>query len=96
MLMDCEYNRHMAHFKIFMPNCGADGVILLIDPTGYVVEFRGRPYHEWDENEDSPMYRLHCMFVRVDISRLHSEQIETVTSWHPEFTSISEMFHGTL
>jgi hypothetical protein len=86
----------MSSYRIFIPDCGAAGVILLIDKTGYCVEFRGRPYHQWEEGENSPMFRLHETFRRVDISRLHSEQIETVTKWHPEFPVIDQMFKNAV
>ena len=86
----------MSHIKIFMPNCGEAGVIVATRDDGVSVEFRGRPYHTWDEDEDSAMSRLHSLLKRINISQLHSNEIETLTPWHPEWIEVSTMFEEAL
>jgi hypothetical protein len=75
-----------------MPDCGEAGVIIATRDDGVRVEFRGRPYHLWESNEDTPMSRLHSLLKRVNISQLHCSQAETVTPWHTEWAEVSEMF----
>lgn len=80
--------------RLFMPKCGEEGVIIATDAeTGFVVEFRGTPYSKWVESEDSAFCKVHSAFKRVDISRMHSCEEETVTKWHgEEYTFIRKMF----
>lgn len=63
---------------------------------GFVVEFRGRPYHLWEEGEDTPMYRLHSLLWRINISDLHAGRVEVVTPWHPEWDAVNAMFEAAL
>lgn len=81
-------------FRIYMPRCGEDGVIIVTSiDTGERVEFRGRPYSDWDESETSDFRKVHDSFKRVDISRLHSDEVETVTFWHgDEWVFVYQMF----
>lgn len=81
-------------YKIYMPRCGEDGVIIVISAdSGDRVEFRGTPYSQWQEGESSDFCKIHDAFKRVDISRLHSEEVETVTSWHGfEYEFVKKMF----
>lgn len=81
-------------FRIYMPRCGEDGVIIVTSvDTGDVVEFRGTPYSDWQEGESSDFCKVHDSFKRVDISRLHSDEVETVTTWHgSEYEIIKKMF----
>jgi hypothetical protein len=82
--------------NLYMPRCGEDGVIIAIRQDGKRVEFRGRPYSKWDENEQSPMYDLHSCLKKINISNLHSEAIEVVTPWHPEWETVETMFNAAL
>lgn len=82
-----------ASFKIYMPKCGEEGVIVVTSNSGQTVEFRGTPYSKWIEGESSDFYKIHSAIKRVDISRLHSGEIETCTKWHgAEWEFISKMF----
>lgn len=80
-------------YKIFMPKCGEDGVMIVISAAGDKVEFRGTPYSKWKEGESSDFYKIHSAIKRVDISRLHSSEVETCTTWHgAEYDFIHTMF----
>lgn len=84
------------NYRIFMPNGGEDGVIVVTRTDGVVVEFRGRPYSMWQIGEDSPMYKLHSSLVQINISQLHCCEIEVVTPWHSEWSIIRDMHeHGS-
>lgn len=62
----------------------------------YRVEFRGRPYSQWDAIEDTPMYRLHACLQRIDISALHANEVVTVTPWHSEWRAVKTQFDAAL
>jgi hypothetical protein len=81
-------------FRIYMPHGGEDGVIIVRSvATGHVVEFRGTPYSKWEEGESSDFYKIHSAIKRVDISRIHSDEVETVTYWHgDEWVFIYQIF----
>jgi hypothetical protein len=81
-------------YRIYMPKCGEVGVIIATCiETGFVVEFRGTPYSQWTEGESSDFCKVHDSFKRVDISRLHSDEVETITEWHgDEFKFFDKMF----
>ena len=63
---------------------------------GICVEFRGKPYHSWDEAEDSAMSRLHGLLKTINVSQLHSSGVETLTPWHPEWNDVNAMFEQAL
>lgn len=84
------------HFRVFMPDGGEKGVIIVTRSDGVVVEFRGKKYSEWQVGEDSQMYRLHSKFSQLNISNLHNSIIETITPWHAEWDQISAMFDDAL
>lgn len=86
----------MAHIKLFMPDCGEAGVIVATRDDGVCVEFRGRPYHAWVEGEDTAMSHLHGLLKRINVSRLHSNEIETLTPWHPEWGEVAAMFERAM
>lgn len=79
-----------------MPECGEAGVIVATRDDGVRVEFRGRPYHAWTEDEDSAMFRLHSLLWRINISQLHCGEVETLTPWHPEWRDVNAMFVAAL
>lgn len=79
------------NYRISMPRGGEDGVIILARSDQTIVEFRGRPYSQWDIGENTPMYRLHASLVRTDISRLHSGFTEVITPWHSEWKIVKRM-----
>jgi hypothetical protein len=80
-------------YKIYMPKCGEDGVIIVISASGDVVEFRGTPYSQWTESESSDFCKVHSAIKRVDISRIHCSEVEVVTKWHgAEYDFIHQMF----
>jgi hypothetical protein len=84
----------MPAIHLYMPRCGADGVIVATRDDGVVVEFRGPAYQDWDLGEDSPMYRLHSCLRRINISELHCSNVETVTPWHDEWEEVRGMFEA--
>lgn len=86
----------MPSLTLQMPECGEAGVLIATRDDGVRVEFRGRPYHLWDEAEDSPMFRLHSLLRRINISQLHCGQAEVMTPWHPEWPEVSRMFEQAL
>jgi hypothetical protein len=86
----------MSHIKLHMPECGEAGVIVATRDDGVRVEFRGNPYHAWTVDEDTPMFRLHCLLKRVNISQLHCGEVEIVTPWHPEWEEVNAMFCAAL
>lgn len=80
-------------YKLYMPKCGEEGVMIVISDSGEKVEFRGTPYSKWKEGESSDFYKIHSVIKRVDISRLHSSEVEVCTSWHgPEYEIIKCAF----
>lgn len=80
-------------YKLYMPKCGEEGVMIVISKDGHKVEFRGTPYSQWKEGESSDFYKIHSAIKRVDISRLHSGEVETCTNWHgDEWVFIHQMF----
>lgn len=86
----------MSHIRLFMSDCGEAGVIIATREDGVRVEFRGNPYHTWEIDEDTPMFRLHTLLSRINISQLHCGAVETLTTWHPEWREVSEMFNQAL
>ena len=84
------------YIRLYMPNGGEDGVIVAIRNDDKRVEFRGNPYSKWVEGENSPMYALHSSLKRANISNLHSDLVETITPWHPEWGAINQMFLDAL
>lgn len=86
----------MAHIKLFMLDCGEAGVIVAIRDDGFRVEFRGNPYHAWQEDEDTPLSRLHGLLKRINISQLHCNEVETLTPWHLEWNEVAGMFEQAL
>ncbi|MDB6082227.1 MAG: hypothetical protein JWN43_108 [Gammaproteobacteria bacterium] len=84
----------MPSIHLYMPRCGADGVIVATRDDGVRVEFRGAAYSDWDLGEDSPMYRLHSCLRRINISELHCGNVETVTPWHDEWEEVRGMFEA--
>lgn len=81
---------------LHMPRGGEDGVIVATRSDGAKVEFRGKPYSQWDVGENSPMYRLHASLVRVNISTLHCSEVENVSAWHEEWPIVNAMFEAAL
>lgn len=66
---------------------------------GYVVEFRGTSYSHWEEGEDSPFFRIHSALLRINISDLHCNRPQTLTSQpevFPEWEFINQMFEQAL
>jgi hypothetical protein len=89
----------MAHIVLRMPRCGEDGVLIATRGDGYVVEFRGTPYSQWEEGEDSPFFQIHSALQRINISDLHCNLSQTVTSQpgvFPEWAFINMMFEAAL
>ena len=86
----------MSHINLYMPDCGEAGVIVATREDGVRVEFRGNPYHTWQEDEDTPMVRLHSLLKRINISQLHCGATETLTPWHPEWEEVNAMFNEAL
>ena len=86
----------MPSIALYMPDCGELGVIVATRDDELRVELRGAPYHQWAANENTPMSRLHSLLKRINISQLHSNQVETVTPWHPEWEAVSAMFAEAL
>ena len=86
----------MAHIVLFMPDCGEAGAIVATRDDGVRVEFRGSPYHAWQETEDTPMSRLHGLLRRINISQLHCNEMEVVTPWHPEWNAVAAMVEEAL
>ena len=91
-------NRHSKgeFIRLHMPNSGEDGVIVATANDGRVVEFRGRPYSQWEIGEFSPMFLLHSVLKRVNVSELHNGEVETVTPWHPEWSEVKSQFERAL
>jgi len=86
----------MSHIKLFMLDCGEAGVIVATRDDGMRIEFRGNPYHAWEEDEDTPMSRLHCLLKKINISQLHCNGVETLTPWHSEWSDVLRMFEQAL
>jgi hypothetical protein len=85
----------MAHIVLRMPRCGEDGVLIATRGDGYVVEFRGKPYSQWEIGDDTPFIQIHSVLERVNISDLHCGLSQTVTSQpgvFPEWEFINTMF----
>ena len=85
-----------AFIRLYMPNGGEDGVIVAIRNDNKCVEFRGNAYSKWGEGENTPMYALHSLIKRANISNLNSDVVETVTPWHAEWAAICQMFLDAL
>lgn len=86
----------MSSLKLWMPECGEDGVIIAVRGDGVRVEFRGRPYSLWEIGEDSPMSKLHSLLKTVNISQLHCGEVETMTPWNKEWPEVYRMFTRAL
>jgi hypothetical protein len=89
----------MAYIDLRMPRGGEDGVIIATRHDGVVVEFRGKPYSQWEIGDESPMIQVHSALQRVNISELHNGETERVTShngFFPEWEFISSLFEAAL
>lgn len=87
----------MPAYYLHMPRGGEDGVIIVTCPEmDRRVEFRGRPYSQWDLCEDTPFYRLHANLKRVNISELHNGEIEMCGSRHDEYPYLVRVFKEAL
>lgn len=74
---------------LFMPDCGEDGVIQLWSQGAHSwVEARGRPYSQWDENEDTPFSRLHDALLGAHTSNLHEGRTLIVRPVHPDYEAV--------
>jgi len=96
LVTEGEADVNVRSLRLFMPNGGEDGVIIAEANDGTRVEFRGNPYSKWAEDECSPMFEIHACLKRVNVSNLHSNMVETVTPWHPEWNFIHKMFLDAL
>jgi len=76
------------YIELYMPSGGEEGVIVATRDDGVRVEFRGRPYSQWDLGESTPMYRLHSLLRRVNISDLHNGETQVLTPWHTEWDEV--------
>lgn len=81
----------MPFIRIYMPNGGEDGVIIANFNDDKRIEFRGNPYSQWDESESSPMFKIHSMIKKANISNLHADGVETITPWHSEWLEVYQM-----
>lgn len=87
----------MPAYYLHMPRGGEDGVIIVDCPAmGRRVEFRGRPYSQWDLDEDSPFYRLHAQLRMVNISELHNGEVQMCGRNHPEYPYLVKVFQEAL
>ena len=84
----------MAHIRLVMPRGGEEGVIVANYYEGhlhYRVEFRGKPYSQWDIGDDTPMIRLHSALETVNISDFQNGYEQTMTHWNKEYPVVLEM-----
>jgi hypothetical protein len=84
----------MAHIVIEMPRGGEDGVIIATYVGIYrhwTVEFRGRPYSQWEIGEDTPMYRFHSTLFSTNISDFQNGEPQVLTPWNKEWNKIRHM-----
>lgn len=89
----------MAYIDLRMPRCGEDGVLIATRDDGQTVEFRGKPYSQWEIGDDSPFIQIHSVLERVNISALHCGETERVTShngFFPEWEFVNSMFEAAL
>lgn len=80
---------------LFMPEQGEQGVIQLWLATRKGqrvkwVEARGRPYSQWDVNEDTPMSRLHGCMEGWHTTVCHQDAILDLHDRHPDYNAVAE------
>lgn len=74
-----------------MPDSGEQGMIKLWwQGKRSWVEARGRPYSEWDENEDSPFSRLHDAMEGWHTTVLHQDSTLVIMPMHPDYESVRQ------
>lgn len=84
----------MAHIRLTMPRGGEDGYIVADyheGPHHYRVEFRGKPYSQWDVGDDTPMIRLHSALQTANISDFQNGVTQTLTRWNSEYPIVFKM-----
>jgi hypothetical protein len=89
--------------QMYMPSGGELGVILLWkprkkdDPTPIKwVEARGRPFSQWDIDEDTPMSRLHDQLFGWHTCVFHQDAVLTLHSDHGDFLVAEAFFRQSV
>ena len=89
--------RRVVH--MYMPNGGEDGCILIWkghaqgDPRPVKwVEARGRPYSEWEVDENTPFQRLHDAMPGWHTCVLHQDAVLTLHENHIDFDDVMSFF----
>jgi len=89
--------RRTRAFHLSAPNQGEDGVLLVRDGRGFVVEFRGVPYSELTPNSDNEFTMMLDALDGMHATVLfQDEEVAVIEGMHEDFANVQRLFEQAL